>query len=151
MFKTQDKFLPSSCLTSSLESAKFDDFTLINPRLRAAFTEGYGFLFGGTIQILQWDPFDVNVLINKPNDRPTTVTIAIYTEKFSISKVLKDLFKIDITSVPVLGSVVVRNLAFSMSTGDVETPLTKLDIGSEDIFEIPYRTGLKVSRRMVFA
>ena len=151
MFKTQDKFLPPSCLTSSLESAKFDDFTLINPRLRAAFTEGYGFLFGGTIQILQWDPFDVNVLINKPNDRPTTVTIAIYTEKFSISKVLKDLFKIDITSVPVLGSVVVRNLAFSMSTGDVETPLTKLDIGSEDIFEIPYRTGLKVSRRMVFA
>lgn len=57
---------------------------------------------------------------------------------------LKDLFEIDISDVPVLGSVEVRNMAFSLSTGDVPTPLTVLEIGSEDIFDIPYQKGLKV-------
>ena len=145
MFKQEDDFLPSSCQTGDLERANFDKFTLINPRLRAAFTEGYGFLFGGSIQILDWDPFDVNILINKPNDQPTTVTVAVYTQVFSISKMLRDLFKIDIATIEVLGNAEIRNLGFSISTGDVETPLTVLDIGSEDIFDIPYRKGLKVS------
>ena len=145
MFKQEDEFLPSTCMQSDLKKANFDKFVLINPRLRATFADGYGFLFGGSIRILDWDSFDVNVLINKPNDLPTTVTIAVYTHTFSISRMLKDLFKIDISSVPVLGSAEVRNLAFSLSTGDVETPLTVLDIGSEDIFDIPYRKGLKVS------
>ena len=144
MFKQEDSFLPANCLQSDLTDAGFDSFAVINPRLRAAFLDGYGFLFGGSIRIFDWDPFDVNILFNKPNDSPTTVTIAVYTAKFSISKMLKDLFKMDITSVPVLGSVEVRNLAFSLSTGDVEQPLAVLDIGSEDIFDIPYRKGLKV-------
>ena len=146
MFKRKDSFLPSTCLKNQLQQASFDKFTVINPRLRATFADGYGFLFAGSVRILDWDPFDVNVLINKPNDLPTTVTIAIYTQKFSISTMLKDLFEMDITAVPVLGTVEVRNLAFSLSTGDVETPLTVLDIGSEDIFDIPYRKGLKVGK-----
>ncbi len=145
MFKKEDSFLPSNCLQNQLKQANFDKFVVINPRLRATFADGYGFLFSGIIQILQWNAFDVNILINKPNDLPTTVTIAIYTDVFSISRMLKDLFEIDISAVPVLGTAEVRNLAFSFSTGDVETPLTVLDIGSEDIFHIPYRQGLKVS------
>jgi hypothetical protein len=60
---------------------------------------------------------------------------------------LKDLFEIDISAVPVLGTAEVRNLGFSLSTGDVETPLTVLDISSEDVFELPYSKGLKVSSR----
>jgi hypothetical protein len=101
--------------------------------------------FGGSIRILDWDLFDVNILINKPSDLPTTVTIAVFTKTFSISKMLKDLFKMDISGVPVLGSAVVRNLAFSLSTGDVQTPLMVLDIGLQEIFDKPYRKGLKVS------
>ena len=147
MFKQKESFLPSSCLENGLKQANFDKFRVISPRLRATFADGYGFLFGGSVYILDWDSFDVNILINKPNDLPTTVTIAIYTQKFSISTMLKDLFEMDISAVPVLGTVEVRNLAFSLSTGDVETPLTVLDIGSEDIFDIPYRKGLKVSAR----
>lgn len=131
-------------MQSDLQQANFDKFDVINPRVRAVFADGYGILFAGSIHILDWDPFDVNILINKPNDLPTTVTIAVYTQSFSISKMLNDLFKIDISPVPVLGSIEVRNLAFSLSTGDVETPLTILDIGSADIFDIPYRKGLKV-------
>ena len=87
----------------------------------------------------------MNVLINKLNDEPATVTIAVYTERFSIAKMFKDLFEMDVSGVPVLGTVEVRNLALSLSTGDVPTPLTVLDIGSEDIFDIPYRKGVKVS------
>ena len=146
MFKQEDSFLPAKCSNSDLINAGFDSFTVINPRLRAAFVDGYGFLFGGSTRILDWDPFDVNILFNKHKDSPTTVTIAVYTAKFSISKMLKDLFKMDIKSVPVLGSAEVRNLAFTLSTGDVKQPLVVLDIGSEDIFNVPYRKGLKVSR-----
>jgi hypothetical protein len=150
MFKQEDSFLPSTCLKSQLKQANFDKFEVMNSRLRATFADGYGFLFAGSVRILDWDAFDVNILINKPNDLPTTVTIAVYTHTFSISKMLKDLFKMDISAVPVLGTVEVRNLAFSLSTGDVETPLTVLDIGSEDIFDIPYRKGLKVSAIQCF-
>ncbi|CAB3996011.1 Hypothetical predicted protein [Paramuricea clavata] len=145
MFKREVSFLPAHCLQSDLKKANFDKFVLIKPRLRATFADGYGFLFGGSIRILDWDPFEVNVLFNKPNDLPTTVTIAVYTKSFSISKLLEDLFEIDISEIPVLGSVEVRNLAFSLSTGDVYTPVRVLDIGSEYIFDIPYRKGLKVS------
>ena len=145
MFKQEDSFLPSTGLQSQLKQANFDKFVVINPRLRATFADGYGFLFAGSVRILDWDPFDVNVLINKPNDLPTTVTIALYTDSFSISKMLKDLFEIDISAVPVLGTAEVRNLGFSLSTGDVETPLTVLDISSKDVFELPYSKGLKVS------
>ena len=88
-------------MQSDLKKANFDKFEVINPRLRATFSDGYDFLFGGSIRILDWDPFDVNILFNKPNDLPTTVTIAVYTETFSISKMLEDLFEIDISSVPV--------------------------------------------------
>ncbi|CAB4004337.1 Hypothetical predicted protein [Paramuricea clavata] len=146
MFKQEDSFLPSTSLDGPLKEAKFDKFEVIKPRIQAIFADGYGFLFSGSIRILDWDLFDVNILINKPNDLPTTVTIAVFTKTFSISKMFKDLFKMDISDVPVLGSAVVRNLAFSLSTGDVDTPLTVLDIGdSDDIFEVPYSKGLKVS------
>ncbi len=145
MFKQEDSFLPSTGLQSQLKQANFDKFVVIKPRLRATFANGYGFLFAGSVRILDWDPFDVSVLINKPNDLPTTVTIALYTDSFSISKMLKDLFEIDISAVPVLGTAEVRNLGFSLSTGDVETPLTVLDISSKDVFELPYSKGLKVS------
>jgi hypothetical protein len=151
MFKQVGSFLPPTSLDGQLKEAKFDKFEVIKPRIRAVFADGYGFLFGGSIRILDWDPFDVNILINKPNDLPTTVTIAVFTKTFSISKMLEDLFKMDISSVPVLGSAVVRNLAFSLSTGDVETPLTVLDIAdSDDIFDVPYSIGLKVSVNYYF-
>ena len=149
MFKQEDSFLPSTCLKTQLKQAGFDKFTLIDPRLRATFADGYGFLFAGSIVILDWDPFDVNILINKPNDLSATVTIAVYTPRFSIGKMFKDLFEMDVSNVPVLGTVEVRNLALSLSTGDVPTPLTVLDIGSEDIFEIPYRKGVKVSVKKI--
>ena len=149
MFKQEDSFLPSTCLKTQLKRGGFDKFTLIDPRLRATFADGYGFLFAGTIRILDWDPFDVNILINKPNDLPATVTIAVYVHRFSIGKVFKDLFEMDVSNVPVLGTVEVRNLALSLSTGDVPNPLTVLDIGSEDIFEIPYRKGVKVSVKKI--
>ena len=145
MFKKEDDFLPSILLKSKLKQDNFDKFKLINPRLRAAFTEGYGIVFGGSMQILDWKHFEVNILINKPNDEPTTVTIAVFIPSFSVPKLLNDLFEIDISNVPVLGNATVRNLAFSMSTNNVETPLTVLDIGSEYSFDIPYREGLKVS------
>lgn len=148
MFKQEDNFLPSSCLTTQLKQASFDTFTLINPRIRATFADGYGFLFAGSIQILEWDPLDVNVLINKHNDLPVTVTIAAYIHRFSISKMFKDLFEMDISSIPVLGAAQVRNLALCLSTGDVPAPLTVLELGSEDVFDIPYRKGLKVKHRL---
>ena len=144
MFKQKDNFLPSSCLRTQLKQASFDTFTLRNPRIRATFADGYGFLFAGSIVILDWDPFEVNVLINKQNDLPATVTIAVYIHRFSISKMFKDLFEMDINGVPVLGGVIVRNLALCLSTGDVLAPLTVLELGSEDIFDIPYRKGVKV-------
>ncbi|XP_028405118.1 uncharacterized protein LOC114527617 [Dendronephthya gigantea] len=142
MFNREDSFLPANSLQTDLTKAGFDSFMVINPRLRAAFLDGYGFLFGGSVKILDWEPFDVNVLFNQASDSPTTVTIAVYTAKFSISKMLKDLFRMDITSVPVFGSIEVKNFAFFMSTGDVAEPLEVLDIGSE---EAPYSKGLKAS------
>ena len=145
MFKQEDSFLPSTDTKTQLKKGGFDKFTLIKPRLKATFTEGYGFLFAGSIRILNWDPYDINVLINKQNDLPATVTIAVYIPKFSIGKMLKDLFEMDVSGVPVLGTVEVRNLALYLSTGDVKKPLEVLDIGSKDIFSTPYCKGVKVS------
>ena len=142
MFQQEGSFLPSTGMKTSKKRGDFDKFTLVKPRLRATLRDGYGFLFAGSIRILDWDPYDVNVLINKQNDLPATVTIAVYIPKFSIGKMFKDLFEMDVSNVPVLGTVEVRNLALSLSTGDVPAPLEVLDIGSEDI---PYRKGVKVS------
>ena len=140
-----DSFLPATGLEDKLEAAKLNTFSIGQPRINAVFTEGWGFMFGGRITILSWDPFDVNLLINKPNDKPMSVTIALYTPTFLLSKMFSDLFDIDVGSVPVIGTAEIQNLALVISTQEVETPLVSLDLGYTDMFDLPYRKGVKAT------
>ena len=142
LFNTGDSFLPATGLEDKLKAAKLNTFSIGQPRISAVFTDGWGFMLGGNITILSWDQFDVNLLINKPNDKPMSVTIVVYTPTFLLSKMFSDLFGIDLGSVPVIGTAEIKNLALVISTQEVETLLVAPDLGYTDMLELPYRKGV---------
>ena len=123
-----EAILPDGPVKSTLEKSGLDEFSLENTRFRARYSklEGFALALSGRPTIADWSAFDMTVLFHRYRSVPwreglamNVVTMATILDSFRLSTVVKTLVGLDVSEIPVLGSLVVPRLGVVVSTDDV--------------------------------
>lgn len=140
--------LPTGRLGDGLKKAGLDRFSLQGVKAVVHSTEkGYAVALSGQPTISGWGSFKMHVMHHQyEGTREGVVTIATVFDSFKLSDLIKRLTGIDMSNVPVLGSITIPKIGLVISTGDVNPNLVPDVIGKDSVLThaLPFPGGVSV-------
>ena len=136
------KLLGQSYVTESfgglLKNAGFDQLSLqqVKAVVRYQAEKGYAVALSGRPTITGWGGFTMHVIFHQyegDNGNEGVVTLAIELDRLKVSDVIARIIGVNISAVPVLGSVTSPKTGLVISTGQVHQNLLPGLIGSDSI------------------
>ena len=141
------QLLPSGA-EAALNDAGFDSFSLQNVAVTGSFdrtNNNFAFCFTGTPTISGWGQYNMHLLYHRYNGgAKQVVTLGVDFGSFQLSNLIQTVSGLDVSSVPLLGTVTVPDLGLLVSTGDVSPNLLPDCIEGILSATEPYPEGLSI-------
>ncbi|XP_065829763.1 uncharacterized protein [Oscarella lobularis] len=120
------QLLPSGA-EAALKQAGFNSFSLQNVAMTGSYdrtNNNFAFCFTGTPTISGWGQYRMHLLYHRYNGgAKQAVTLGVDFGSFQLSNLIKTVSGLDVSSVPLLGTVTVPDLGLLVSTADVSPNL----------------------------
>ena len=120
------QLLPSGT-EAALNQAGFDGLRLRNVAVTGSYdrtSNNFAFCFTGTPTISGWGQYRMHLLYHRYNGgAKQAVTLAVDFGSFQLSNLIKTVSGLDVSSVPLLGTVIVPDLGLLVSTANVSPNL----------------------------
>lgn len=116
--------LPSGPLETPLQNGGLGTFSLQQTTAMIKYDKAKGYVVGlkGRPTIEGWGGFQMTVILHKyANTGQSVVTMALSVDSFKLSDLIKKLSGVDISSIPVLGTLTIPTIGVVVSTGTVTT------------------------------